>query len=364
MEDSDMGIIIAQQGTPVAGSADYQRVYDSRRRFMELAFRREVAVDASADAAGRIIVFRHGLGFVSMFESDFKDPDLSIFMDKEVVFLRGSKSHYQGTITLRIYNFPVLEEYTTVKGLPEGFSSPRSEIGAKFLDTDNPGVDVGDNWPVGFSVDTTKKILSIHKHGFASINPRYRYSARATAIDTATDTITFSATPGADTTELRDLSWLQTAGTPIVYSSLTAMPGGMPIVDSIISATLYVIPVSSTTFKVAYSRAQALAGNAIDLTSAGSFPAYLRPQAEPGEMTDAIFHDVGYPPTFLLAQVYYDTTSNGVLTKGEPYVGPMIERIQARVAADSRYLTFHGVQSVFIAYLAYVILKDPAELAR
>lgn len=382
MAESGTGIIFTQSGVPVQGSADYQRVFDSRWRFMEVELERKFTielpalppVDPTKRYEDKIVIIKHGLGFVPMFETDFVDQryvytmlsGASMYADSQYLFLKRFVTN-QGaeaqslTFNVRIYNLPVLTEYTAPKGLPQGTQSPRSNIGVKFLDGQTPGVDVGDNAVRGFSVDTTKKILSIHKHGLAKINDWNGKYCYTNAIDTTTDTFTIYADPNATSIRSRDISWAQKVGTPINYSpnDFATFPGGMGGYGS----KYYVIPVDATHFKIATSYENALAGVPLDITSAGSLPGQWSVTNFPGDNSNAIFHDVGYPPTFLMAEVENEVITNGVFAEVEPFIGPMVDIIVGRVLADNRYIYFNGIQAVFSGWYGYVILKDPAELA-
>lgn len=376
MADNTTGIIFTQSGVPVRGSADYQHVYDSRWKYMEIEYERsfETVVPGRPFILGsslteRTNVFRHGLGFVPYFETDFFDrynsttnpAPIEMYADKEYVFVnrrnQGGADGAIRTITgnLRVYNIPVLEDYTAPSTLPQGLSSPRSDHGVKFLDRNTRGVDIGDNSPIGFSVDSTKKMLAIHKHGMFTVNEYVSWArATSTSIDTTNNIINFTI---ASWTNTLDISWTTRVGTALTLSVGNVMPGGLQQ-----QTTYYVIPVSSTAMKVATSYENALYGIAVDITSAGDGSMIIAP-AVPSQRQDEIQHDVGYPPTFLLSLV--STDDPYIKPTSELYVGPgSSSGVGILMAADSKYLRFAGVQSVPSDTLAYIILKDPAELAR
>lgn len=372
MADGETGIIFTQSGVPVKGSADYQHVYDSRWKFMEKEIDTEVTVTLPAAPSTdkfyqeKITALRHELGFLPFFECDFTDtydnnPMVEVYSDKTRIFLRrgigaGGAPERTLTIKLRIYNLPVLEDYVAPKGLPQGTSTARSNAGVKFLDRDTRGVDIGDDSPVGFSVDSTKKILSIHRHGLAKINDYVGRQASATAIDTATNIITFTA---GSMFGNPDTTWIKKVGAPISWfpNDYTTYPGGI-----VQTQTVYAIPIDDTHMRVAASYENALNAIPIDLTSTGSLPATLNMTFMPGGNEEKILHDVGYPPTYLLALVDSDT---GYLTDdSELYIGPAVYNYVTMVRADDKYLSFAGVQAIASNWLGYVILKDPAEIAR
>lgn len=375
MAERNVGAVFTQAGVPVRGSADYQRVYDSRWRFMEKEIDRDFEVvlpavsgiDASLRYYEKTIVLKHKLGFVPFFETDFTDafpsaPIVEIFADHQYVFLRrfitttGAPAR---TISgrIKIYNLPILTEYIAPKGLPQGTSSPRSPAGIKFVDGSG-SADISDNSPVGFSVDSSKKILSIHRHGIAKINDYVGYTARVSAIDTSTNTLTIIKPPFGAGFGL-DLTWTQKLGKPLTYFVSGTYPGGIAA-----STTYYSIPVSASQIKLASTAANARSGIEIDITSAGTLPATINAAADPANPDEnALLHDVGYPPTFLLAEINRDEWEDGQPDYTEMYVGPMLYIPPTILSADNRYLRFFGVQALYADWLGYIILKDPAEIA-
>ncbi len=372
MADGTTGIIFTQSGVPVKGSADYQHVYDSRWKFMEKEIDTEVTITVPAVAGrsgfyqDRVTVLRHELGFFPFFECDFEDtndnnPMIEVFSDRTKIFLRrgiGVAGAPERTLTLRfrIYNIPVLEDYIAPKGLPQGTTSAKSQAGVKFLDRDTRGVDIGDDSPVGFSVDSTKKILAIHRHGLAKINDYVGRQARATAINTTTNVITFV---GGSQFGNPDTEWIKKVGAPISWfpNDFTTYPGGIAQAQ-----TVYAIPIDSTTMYVASSYENALNGIPLDITSTGSLPATLNMTFMPGGNEEKILHDVGYPPTYLLALL--DSDSGYLTDDTDYYIGPAKYNYVTMVRADNRYLSFAGVQAVASNWIGYIILKDPAEIAR
>lgn len=376
MAETDAGIIITQSGVPVRGAADYQKVYDSRWKFLEIAFERDVSISLPAVAGvatfndryyEKTTIFEHNLGFIPLFETNIPGAASLgstglVWADKKQIFYRrtistGGQPAETVTGKLRIYNLAVLESYEAPKDFAIGTSSPRSQIGVKFLDGSNPAIDIEDRSPIGFSVDTTKKILSIHRHGRKVINEAIGRLAKVTAIDTATEILTLTGM-GAGFPYPNDISWFSTVGAPVTYlpGDFVTYPGGISA-----STTYYLIPQTSTTVKLASSRANALAGTAINITSGGSLPGRLTGIAED---ENNIYHGVGYPPTFLLAQTNWEDAYFPMpVQETEEYIGPVLENPPTFMRADKDNLSFFGVQSVFYGIYGYVILKDPAEIA-
>lgn len=372
-QEQTTGIVFTQSGAPVRGSADYQRVYDSRWRFIEIEIDTDFSITLPArnetdeSYIDKTTVIKHGLGFIPMFECDFEDdfgntPLVEIFANKDRVFLKRL-IHISGaverTITgrLRVYNLPILEDYSAPKGLPQGFTSPRSQVGIKFIDDNARSVNLASKSPTGFSIDSEKKILSIHKHGLAKINEWINYRSRVTAIDVSTDILTLTSSDPGFTVE-----WAQTPGSPVSYSpnDFTTYPGGLE--TAVDGALFYTIPMGGNQVKLASSYENALAGIAINITSAGSLPAFMNGREFPGENSNVIVHDVGYPPTYLFARVDADTLP--LAAAEEIYISPVVYNYVTLIASDDKRLYFQGVQAVASDWIGYVILKDPAEIAR
>lgn len=374
--DNNTGAVFTQSGVPVRGSADYQRVFDSRWKFLEVEFESDIkvvlpavpGVAIAAEYYERTVIMKHGLGFIPAFEATDMPSGVSIFANKQEVFLRrlildAGAIEQAVNCTVRIYNLPILEDYVAPKGIPFGTSSPRSTTGIKFLDGKTPGVEVGDDSDAGFSVDTTKKILSIHRHGLADINSYIRHpNAGCSAIDTTTNILTLTPpNPSYTFGEAADISWLQTPGAVLIYTpnDFATWPGGMANAFGI---RWYSIPIDATHIRLASSYENAIQGIAVDITSTGSLPGIIQATNVVGDNQDAIFHDVGYPPTYLLAPLNRDEV---VFYKPnyETYIGPMVDYVMAFTKADNKYLYFKGVQSMFGGQYGYIILKDPAEIA-
>lgn len=144
--------------------------------------------------------------------------------------------------------------------------------------------------------------------------------------------------------------WITGVAIPVTYSPADFVTYPAPLTTSTI---YYTIPVDSTHIKLATSVANAQAGTAINLTSAGSLPGLIVGSSIPGDNAEAIEHNVGYPPTYMLARV---STING-----EHMVYPL-NRTNAMVKSDAKYLRLGGVQAIISGEYAYVVLKDPAEL--
>lgn len=361
----DVGISISQSGSPVDLAPDYKKVLDSRWRFMEVEYEldyplRLPAISPSGSSFARIEVrvniLRHSLGFEPAIEvgasggsnSNIGEYSLSYWADDEWVYALATYTNTEGakaintTIPIRVYNLPILQEYSAPSELVAGSSSEQGDVGVKVLDGSDRSVQVGQNYPVGFSVDTTKKILSVHRHGVKHINKMLTAQGAITNVNTTTDVLTYSPTEGYS-------SWIQTAGSPVFFIPR----GGGALPAPLASGNQYfVIPNNSNSFKVATTKSNALAGTAVNITTAGTLP--IDAFHDERVTDDLIYHDVGYPPTYLLARV--DELPNGKMR-----VGPFTD-ISAVVYANNQTIRIQGVQAVVSGLFAYVILKDPAEI--
>lgn len=365
------GVVFTQDGVPIRGSADYQKVLDSRWQFIEQEL--EIPFDITLPADPGTVSFdlafwqesrivTHGLGFFPLIEvqtdqvSEFPNF-FEVVADKSTVFLRRRISDipydpYRVTGRVRVYNLPIVQEYVAPKEFPFGSKSPESSVGIRFLE-ERGGVRITDESPIGFSADTRKKTLAVHKTGLAYINPWLGNNADVTAIDTGTDILTIAPDFG-------DFVQFSILGTAVNYSpfDFVTYPGGVP------ASTVFIIPVDSTHIKLATSYANAVAGIAINITSTGSLPGLLFTTENPDNPQDFIAHDVGYPPTYLLAPVSSKSDPFDSITYDEDdmVVGAMLYTPPTVITADAHNITFLGVQAVFSGQYGYAILKDPVEL--
>lgn len=373
MPDNDSGVVFTQDGVPVQGAADYQKVLDTRWRFMEVEMEQQVRFSLPAVTAvtfanryfEKTLLLRHGLGFIPLFETDLDAEALgaTVWADEDKVFIRRlvSTSNLsavaQTLARIRVYNLPILESYEAPKQFIAGSSSPEASVGMQFLE-ESGGVDLGDVSSTGFSVDTRKKILSVHRHGRALINDYSGRQAAVSAIDTGTDTLTVGAKTGAPYST--DFTWTSQLGQAVVYSPNNFVTFPSPLTTG---TTYYLIPQTATTVKLATSYANALTGAAINLTTAGSLPGTLLATSNPSLEENAIYHDVGYPPTFILAETNWDDAYFAQPETAE-YIGPRISNPPTRMTADKEYIRFFGVQTTFAGRFGYVVLKDPVEIAK
>ena len=372
MADAEYGISISQDGVPVDRAADYQKVLDSRWKFLEVLLEQTYKIELpfrAALAPGTVkavdtFVTTHGLDDYPAYEATFTTSGMTendigypdVIADKSSIYLRQIHSANDIiattiTLTVRVYNLAIFEEYLAPKELTTLTSGPESEIGFLSLDGTVPNLGASDQSSVGYSIDTKKKILSVHRTGRVEINTYLDYRLRATAINTTTDTFTFIDFSGSLLNPAgMGTDWVQT-GVGIQYDPGDFVTYPAPLV---FNGVYYIIRISATEFKLATTVANAQAGIAIDITSSGALPATVRKAFVTG--TNVIKHDVGYPPTFLMARADRDT--------GVTYIGPLLDTILARVQATNTTITFLGIQSELSGVFGLVILKDPAEIAQ
>lgn len=185
---NENGIVVTQAGIPVERSADYQRVLDSRWRFMEMVVDIEIDVSHSDWKTGYQIItlYEHKLGFLPAFEfyqdeSVQMNPDVFfggaaynyIMSDTNKVFLEVLYTDYS-TIPvrikgqLRIFNVPITEEYTAPDyGVNLGSGITDTSIGVRAIETERRGTArMGDETMTAYSLNTKAKTLSVHKTGF------------------------------------------------------------------------------------------------------------------------------------------------------------------------------------------------------
>lgn len=371
MAESEYGISISQDGVPVKTAADYQKVLDSRWKFLEVLLERTYTINLpfrAARVSGVVaidtLVTNHGLDDFPAYEAamvvtgmgpfDVGYPE--VIADKSSIYLRQIHSPNDiaaatVTLTLRVYNLAILQDYLAPKELTTLESGPESDIGFRSLDGTVPNLGPSDQSSVGYSIDTKKKIISVHRTGQIELNMYTFNRIKITALNLTTNTFTFQDNTATTLNPAGDgTAWVQT-GVAMQYQPSDFSTYPAPLV---FNGTYYMIKVSDTEFKLATSVANAQAGVEIDITSSGAaMPNNAVQQFVSG--MDTVKHDVGYPPTFMIAKVNRET--------GVRFIGPLMDTILARVVASNTTIKFQGIQSVFSGQYGIVILKDPAEIA-
>jgi hypothetical protein len=383
------GIQVTQRGIPVDRASDYQKVLDSRWRFMEVALDIDTTIHVPAMATPtyntyqRVNIAKHNLTnqgrpFVPAFHGSWLPdpsyplydgfnqfdiyPGAGLFMDDQYIyFQRLSYSTGVPLVALtikvkaKIYNLDILSEYLAIQEIPRGSGKTNTQYGITALDGSNSSATVGGTSPDGYSIDTRKKVLSIHKVAQKDIYAFPPESAHVTALNTSTDIATVTTDPN----EIEDLygtkhgiSWIQTG----VQVSLS--PNDFVTYPSPLSFSVqpYIIKVSDSTIKFALSYADAIAGNAINFTTSGSLPMIMRRMPSDDDMRLA--HESEYPPSYFFCEKSQNVGGSGLRVGSLRYIS-----YTPLVRIDTRYFYFTGVQAAYNGALAVIILKDPIEVA-
>lgn len=384
------GIAITQEGIDVENASDYQKVLDSRWLFFEVAM--DIEETISVPSLGvpatrgfqRINIVRHGCTrdgrpFVPAFHSGWKrdeafvDNDDSYTYthmsgvaadDEYIYFYREYISGFNAPaftvhVKAKIYNIPILDDYLApIEIAPDTFKQD-TRIGVRALDGTDSTAKITGHSSTGFSIDTRKKILSIHKVAQKLVNYQFYDTALVTAIDTATNIITLANDPEAQSYpdgHFSELTWIAT-GLPVDYFPDDYVTYPSPLVFASPTPP-YIIKIDDTHIKLAATQADAFAGNAIDITTTGSLPAFIRNNGSADN--ERIAHDNNYPPSYMFCGVI-DNNINGVGQAVKPlYHVSWIPLVMA----DNEYLYFRGVQAAYMDHIAVIIIKDPIEVAR
>lgn len=380
------GIEVTQEGVGVEKASDYQKVLDSRWLFMEVGLEIDTTITLPAMGAQtafgyqRVNIIRHGMtrrgvAYVPAFHGSYKineeyDPFIGEYNlaadDTWIYFYRtysngSTPAAYTVQVKAKVYTLPILEAYLAPIEIAPLSGKTDSNIGIRALDGTDSSVDISESSSHGFSIDTRKKILSIHKVVQKKVNYAFYDSARVTAVDTATDILTLTIDPNQSVPEggsSTGIGWIET-GQQIQYN-----PGDFTTYPNPLSFAVspYIIKVDDTHIKLALSAADAQAGTAINLTTAGSLPSMIRrnPLADDWRLP----HDNDYPPSYMFCDIIANPTGVGRAVSGQGVTSIKHISTTPLVLADNRYLYFRGVQAVYIANISVIILKDPIEVAQ
>lgn len=380
MADPRYGIVISQQGIPVKRAADYQKVLDDRWPFLDIEYEVEVPVevrlvDSGANFYWSVEIFEHNLGFLPAFTyrvvsgqiyGDSPNGEIELVATNRSIYLKGyfytgGTASWNFKVFLRVYNRDITQEFEYKTEVPDPLAKRDSrKYGARVLkDGVSPAKFTGDEMS-DFSLHNNAKVLAIQQTGVLDLNPWIALDwADATAVDTATEIFTIAGGPG------EDISWAQIAGQAIGYLPFdyVTYPGG------IAAGVYYVIPVGSNQIKLANTYKNALAGVAVNITSAGSLPGLIQTTENPSAPQDRIYHNVGYPPSYWMTRVeYWVDRDNSAYSSvqlpltGEDIIYPIDRGFDEGFAyATTTYIRFRGVQAVAGGKFAYIIFKDPLE---
>lgn len=275
MSADDVGIIVTQQGTPVDTAADYQKVIDTRWRFLDIEIEQEFTISHADSGSTHWWVEKicdHKLGYLPGFYTrtisinyNGYDPTLfnaSIVATKDSVYWRGLYVSGDPTtpVTIKILLRLFALDITTPYQAPIDFFVPGApinepDVGVKILA--NQG-DINSPELSNFSVNTLGKAFAIQQTGTA----------------TAISTTPFSLT---------------------------------------------------------------------------------------------ITHNMGYPPTYFVAQTQSLAEFKAHTVFANPLPDPVINALTifpiAKVQATTTQLIMFGVQAIITGTYAFLITKEPAELA-
>lgn len=184
------GVVIAQQGINVGRASDYQKVLDSRWKFMDIF--EEVDIDISFPAwsgdTGIVTqkIYSHPIGKLCAFEfwpssesilPQFVNtfPYNSLMADETGVFFQTIRQDLDRAFRikgkLRQFTLEILEDYAApTEPIGAQSISVKNKNGAQFLDKSNYNTRIGDSGLTGYTMNTAGKQLSIHKHGLAKAN--------------------------------------------------------------------------------------------------------------------------------------------------------------------------------------------------
>lgn len=373
---NQVGMVLSQEGIPVKDAPDYQRVLDTRWKYLEIAeeIRGRVTLPAMAAGATQITrLARNPMGFVPFFMDDIPrgyrympigetpvegfDPigprgGISVRANKqEFSILRRALQNtalpaVELSFTLYVFNIDALEEYEAPNTKVTD-ASGKSNIGVKNLQGREKDINSTD--PMSYSINTHYKSLSIAKHGVAHINADLVQSgttAYVSSVNTNTDVLNidlnhyYTQNPP---------SWFQTTGNAVKYTKFIS--GGAKTIGGLLPAEqgggeYYVIANTPTTFKLARTQSEANNGIAIDLVTNGGGGFYA--VSNPNDPSDIIPNNTGYAPSFLFAK-HIDNETIASMTN--PFAGVFhIDREFVRVSAPFSLSEFT---------LSYIILKDP-----
>lgn len=357
------GIEITQEGVGVDQASDYQKVLDSRWLSMEIMHEVDIEVEipsivATVQTDQIIRVFRHGLtrngqAFVPAYHANWAPIkgtvidgiysfQTNLFCDDEgfyfyrTVFAGETAPTWNVAIKAKIYNIPILEAYQAPVEINVGGARSDSIYGVQALDGSNPSLVLGGKASYGYSIDTKKKILSVNKVTTKYINDPAvtNKSSTVTAIDIATNTFTY--TPSVDGDWIVD-------GLKVIYSAPT-YPAPL------VYGQFYILKNGVNTFQLSYT----YGGPAIDITTTGALPGGICRVTLPEDY--GVPHGGAYPPSFFFCE--FDNTTFAKMV-AYPLKNSSMSPL---ILADSTYLYFRGVQSVYIAKIAVIILKDPLEI--
>lgn len=382
MTKKTKGLGVVQEGADFATAPDWQHVFDTRWRFMEVydSFEMEVTVpSASPPASGsywqKTEVIVHGLRFYPAFHGleklisgdpgDFDQFVASLYSTEDRIILArevdsNDSTHPEHVYKVKciVYNLPILEEYKSPVEPLQSYNLRPGKVGVRMLDGTRKDVSINENNPTGFAIDTTKRILSAHQTGVKYVMEYINQRLSLDAIDVGTDTFTYS--PVVQDGSVNH-SWVETGA--VIKTGL--FPLGTYPSPLETDTIYYIIEISDTEIQLASTESDAENGNQIDITDSGDLPVEIdRDLSDLTEQEDyeknKIIHDIGYPPSFHIAEIARDNNKDEML---RPFKDITADSFDPIFNATDDYISTSGTQSVYAQELSYVIFKDPVEVA-
>lgn len=273
--DEDTGIIVSQQGVDVAIAADYQKVIDSRWRFLDILNEAEGTIshaDSGSTKYWAEKLLDHNLGYLPAFTFRQKALDL-------------------GSLTPAFYG--------------------------------------------GVIIATTKSIYwrNLYVSGDPTTPIKLNYFLRVFSCDIST--------------EYQAPIDLIVPGNPVQEPDV-----GVKILTEL--GDIRTPELSQFTVNTR--------GKAFAIQQAGT-----RVANSTNSFTMTILHKLGYPPTYFLARLQsaaeFKATTIFTDPIGQDYIFPTLVPAAARITADTNQIVMKGAQSALQGRFAFLITKEPQELA-
>lgn len=178
------GIIISQSGIPIDDANDYQKVLDSRWKFLDIHVEKEIDMTTQVftiQGYYAIKLLDHNLGYHPGFEfypdpagvdglgGDILADDHSIYM--RIFWYSSLPSYANIKALIRVYAIDILAEYQAPTTPPSTAGAPtKSTIGAVFSNQATGVKTIDSTNPDDFTLYTPVKAVAVHKTGTAQAN--------------------------------------------------------------------------------------------------------------------------------------------------------------------------------------------------
>lgn len=360
-----VGIVLSQEGIDVNNAPDYQRVLDTRWKYLEVVETLDVKMVVPAVPANSTVVTkirRNPMGYVPFFTDSaqrsfgnasraFVYADESDFYIKRQAFAAGIDSATLN-FKINIFNLDAYEVYEAPNTRTTDRSG-RSNIGVQAM-ISRSGITKNNASPTDYSINTKYKSLSVAKIGQATINSYVIHPGGSVASDSihdGNDTIHINY---SDPYTQNPATWFMSSGNAVKYSNLGVNEGIGGLSNDLV---YYTIAVDTNNFKLALSKSNALSGNAVNIYKGPykSQRAYFYAVNDPNDPGDIILHNTGYPPSFLFADHILDDNNETI------GIGSMSNAFYGVFNVNSEYIQVSSLQAATYFKMSYVILKDPIE---